>query len=793
MATQATRQEFNRFVKGLFTEASLLNMPPDVAQDILNFDLDAKGIAKRRPGLDHETLNTWRSIYGSLNLNTDVVQVYKWDNVAGVAGKTFIVVQVARWLSFFTNVSSDFSINYVSGLNYNIAAHRVGTSAATDVDQNPISFTSGNGKLYINHKYLPTIEVVHDVSGATNTYNVEEVKIRDFDGLDDGFDVAEQPDGASINNAHWYNLSNQGWENRQTELAAIVSGRGTYPSNAEQWQYGKYIAVASGIEAFSYTHYEKQEFGNTLAPRGHFIIDAFDKNVTSFPSSLAGAVNVTAGTATTLNIQVTNHGLNSLDTIDITGSSNATYDNGGGCPGINVVLNGTGIVVTKVDANNFTIPVTTGSWVAWCTFPTDGTWVKTSTASSTNALDTRTQANAFYAGRLFQAGIEEDGLDGSVYFSRIITGDNQFYKCYQDADPTAEHSNELVATDGGVIAIPDMKLVHKMEPFGSGILIFASNGIWFLYGGETDFFTSNSFSVRKLSSVGVISNRSMVMAENTPHFWSKEGIYRVVQDDVSALPKIESMTANTIQTFYDNIDDDYGKPSAKGAYNDLTKKIHWVYSDGSDNSFYLSLVYDLRTGGFFPFEYDTGEGYTILDVVQMPDIRTYKEQKVKYIIYRDSDGNIGGSDLSDQDSYDWTNADAPGYIETSDLQVLSPSTEVQLKQLTMYFNRTEENWIDDGSGGATPDFPSSCLFTPYWDWTDHANAGKIGTQREVYRHRRVYVGVIGTAFDSGYPVVMTKNKVRGSGRTVRFRFDTTAGKRCEILGWTSTFETRDVE
>ena len=39
------------------------------------------------------------------------------------------------------------------------------------------------------------------------------------------------------------------------------------------------------------------------------------------------------------------------------------------------------------------------------------------------------------------------------------------------------------------------------------------------------------------------------------------------------------------------------------------------------------------------------------------------------------------------------------------------------------------------------------------------------------------------AYDNGYPVVVTKNKVRGRGKVVSFKFSTSATKDCQLLGW----------
>jgi hypothetical protein len=66
----------------------------------------------------------------------------------------------------------------------------------------------------------------------------------------------------------------------------------------------------------------------------------------------------------------------------------------------------------------------------------------------------------------------------------------------------------------------------------------------------------------------------------------------------------------------------------------------------------------------------------------------------------------------------------------------------------------------------------------------HDASGKWGTQFEAYRLRRNYIpSGVGDGFDYGYSVVTTKTKIRGSGVAVSFKFETTAAKDCQIIGW----------
>ena len=42
-------------------------------------------------------------------------------------------------------------------------------------------------------------------------------------------------------------------------------------------------------------------------------------------------------------------------------------------------------------------------------------------------------------------------------------------------------------------------------------------------------------------------------------------------------------------------------------------------------------------------------------------------------------------------------------------------------------------------------------------------------------------------FNNGFPVVVTKNKIRGAGKALRIRFESESGKDFDFLGWAIAF------
>lgn len=79
---------------------------------------------------------------------------------------------------------------------------------------------------------------------------------------------------------------------------------------------------------------------------------------------------------------------------------------------------------------------------------------------------------------------------------------------------------------------------------------------------------------------------------------------------------------------------------------------------------------------------------------------------------------------------------------------------------------------------------SSCLVQARWEWTESDDAGRWGQEFQAYRHRQMYFTEEDSATVSyGYSVITTRNKIRGKGRALSFRFRTEPLKDCQLLGW----------
>lgn len=80
---------------------------------------------------------------------------------------------------------------------------------------------------------------------------------------------------------------------------------------------------------------------------------------------------------------------------------------------------------------------------------------------------------------------------------------------------------------------------------------------------------------------------------------------------------------------------------------------------------------------------------------------------------------------------------------------------------------------------------NSCLMTAKFDF-GRINKGKHGPKQEIYRLNSLRMTNAGSdEADYGFDVVETKNKVRGHGKTLVLRFESSTGKDFELLGWST--------
>jgi hypothetical protein len=727
---------YNTFVGGLVTESTPLTFPENAVQDALNCIFDKKGDIRRRLGVNYEAsaTSTSKSIAES-TWQTQAVGSFEWKEVAGDGNRHFLVVQVDTTLYYF-----DINSQPVSG---NLKAFTTDLSsfaapAATDIGSELVDVSYGKGYLFVASKKIKPFYVTYNPGGDSITNTEIAIEIRDFDGVNDSLDIDEEP--SSLSTEHSYNLKNQGWVSPGGSVADPVTtyytSQSKYPGNNKQWWVAK-----DSSDNFDPAELTKIFFGNTRAPRGHYILDPFNKD----RDTVSGLSGITTETTTT-----------------------------------------------------------------------------------------RPQATAFYAGRAWFGGPPEETISGHIFFSQIIEDEANIPRCYQEADPTSEEISDLVDTDGGVIVIPEAGNIVSLRVTGESLLVFADNGLWEVSGSAGTGFTPTDYSVSKVSSVGIVGKRTIVDVEGTPIWWSDRGIYSIGRNQVTDRIEAQSLTEQTIQTYYDEDIPSASKVYSQGSYDSVTGRIIWGWNaNGNDTNyrykFDRALIFDTNIGGFYPWafgELDSNSPY-IFGIFTLPSIsrvtetdtvieaatgQTMIEAATGETLVADVEVIRGGqtttifivaepgvavsemtfAQLNDDSFVDWQANDGTGknyssYFETGYLLEGHVVTRRQAPHVLVYSKRTETGYALNGAEYVLQN-PSSCYMQARWDWADNSNSSKWGRRQQVYRILKDYDNTpTSLDFDNGFPVTVTRNKVRGSGRALHLYFDSEDGKDFDIYGWAVHF------
>jgi hypothetical protein len=727
MAAQGVVKDSFTFVGGLNTEGGFFLTPDSSWKEGVNVIPSTNGVVGRRNGIDYESLY---ALYAS-NITASQKALWAfgvgtWSTVGGVGNRDFFVVQTGPTLHFYEAASGSIS-STKKDFTVNLSSYTASGNTET-AGTAVASFASTYGKLIVTTQDTNPIIIEYNSSSDTITVSVITISIRDFDGFTSPYAVdAEktQVEWGDFYTQALYNLYNQGW--KDTEIAAYKTATTSkLPSNAKRWTDGKNTS-----DVFDAALLKKQDFGTSPAPKGRYVLDAF-------------------------------------------------YQNRSG--------------------------------------------IITSTAY-------RPKVCAFFAGRVWYAGIKSAAQLGTIYFSQVLTETGKAGNCYQVNDPTSEVFSDLLDNDGGLIQIPEAGEITGLQPLGRGVIVLATNGAWFIAGTSTSGFTAADYSVERITNVGCTAAKSIVQVEDSIIYWSNNGIYTLSPDQGGGFVAQNASDKN-IKTFYQGIPT-INKLYAEGSYNVTNKIVYWLYSSSETSSTETGrynkntvLALDLRLGAWYWFSFDTSLGvipvslevtketssteldYTILagnntvissgnTVVATLPVVNGAVQQFKFLTLHPVTNNnysITFSDLlNTRDSAtkfaDWYTFDDEGveqdaYIITGyNMGNNGPARSKTGQYLTVFMQRTETEFDED----AIPLNESGCLMQSRWDFTDNSYAGKWQDPVQVYKQRRLFLADGGQTFDDGYPLVVSRNKLRGRGKAVQFKFASEEGKDMQIVGWTGTF------
>ena len=737
---QKAEAAYRSFVKGLITEANQLTFPENASIDEANFVLNRDGSRSRRLGVDYESAYALTPTgLTATDIKESKQSFHIWESPGGDSSVTLGVVRIKDKLWFMNLLTDSPSANLKNG----------GSSITiASLSNSKIETSVINNKCVIVSKDLPRpVLLTYNVSTGAVTQSIIQIQIRDIYGVDDALFLDTRP--VALTNTHKYNLRNQGWNKNivtTTGADAITLTKtelGVYPANSDNWTLGKISNAASAdYEKYDPDTLNKNSFSNYQIAKGSFIIDAFER------------------------------GVDRINKSDVS----------------------SGLPIDREEGNISTI--------------------------------------TSYAQRLFYSGVESrvtgpdirsPNYSGYIFFSKIIKSDDDFGKCHQEADPTDPGINDLIDTDGGSIQIPDITRIVRIIASQASILVFAENGVWEIYG-DTGGFIATSFQASKISTNGITNGDSVVNVNGNFIYWSKAGIYLLKPDAASGRFAAESLSLTSIQDLYLNIPE-VAKDFAKGIYDEKENRVRFLYNDNASysssnypNSYNKELIYDLTLKAWskneisslvsdspYIADYALIPGYSVTtreesvvagietvlvtsgDTVVIPDdVATNRTEQFSFLTIVGTSFTLSkynGSDFLDWKTKDSVGVDYSSYLYTGYELFGDIMKEKQIPYIFFYLQKTEDGFQASGTDLVFTN-QSSCKVQAQWGWSNSAANGKWGNEFQAYRILRNYTpSGIGDTYDSGDSMVVTKNKLRGSGKCLSLYIRSEAGKDMKLLGW----------
>lgn len=818
----------NNFVKGLITETTGLRFPTDACSETWNCVFDETGRVTRRLGIDIEANN--QSFSTTID-TTEAVSEYLWTNIKTYNDGVFLVQQKGDTLYFFdVTTGVDVTPNQKS---FTVTLSSYQTVAGSSPGTMRCQFTQGMGTLFVVNSLMYPIYITYDYTTDTISVSTYYLYYRDMEGLEDGLGINSRPTAsisglASSNPQHLYNILNQGW---YVALDDWDAARTNLPSNAD---VPAYYRPADKSSIFDNSLVSRTTPGNSMAPRGHYFLQvgiddreaaaAGDGYSISLPDgSSAGSFVISRGSGSNFSGGT----LDSSDRTSIFDSNNSTYGltnastihyYGKDYGGTTYTPSRATVNLYKVSGSGTTITIEYYGSNSAPAGSDDGTLLGTSTKTM-NSGDTVTTSvfsgsyatayryhwiristsnthvfriyytdfyryvgasfqpsvNAFFAGRLFYAGVQDANIGSNIYFTQILERLGQAGWCFQSNDPTSMEIADLLSSDGGVIRIPDIGQVQRLFNFQNNLLIMASNGVWMISGAGDDVFSATGYSVKKLSSIGMTSPQSVIDVKGLPVWWAEDGIYTVKYDANYGSVVVEPISENSIKTFFLEIPT-ASRAYAKGAYDRVHDIAYWIYnaSGGHASGSYVYdrvLALNAKTNAFYPWSIGTSATtpQLVRSIIYVQDGLESTTPAIKLLTSYSS--SLFYSEFRNTSYKDWT-----------DYSTLITTVSADETDYESYF---VSGYRVDGKGilfvqtpyvywYLEPETSSYAKTQALFDWTTSGNEGKWSTIQAIEctptNKPNRELGVF-------------RRKYRGKGKALQLKVRSDSGKPFTLIGW----------
>jgi len=751
MTKPSQRAEVNSFVKGLITEASPLNYPPNASLDEDNFELNRDGTRDRRLGMDYES-EFVRETTDVLQVeaNTCSVSTFIWEGVSGVLTNDFLVVQLEKVLKFY-----DVNMSSISG------SGAIGEIELVNFPTNTIySFTSLEGALVV----VAGVDTIATVSyDEVFSVSYERLLVRDSWGVEvTGISSYESDPtfrgGYDVN--HYYNLQNQSWGiPRKNSNGTLVDPSSKYfsdllkyPSNSETvWTGLQFQPVNSGttFERIYTNLYEDVLGASVKSTKGYYIIDALRRGASRISEFEANNVKYPTLSVTTINLptDMTQGGA----TVVTEYAGRAWYSGFSG-----EVLEGDS---RSPDYSNFVF--------------------------FSQLVRNRSDFNKCYQSGDPSSRDNTDLIDTDGGFIRISGAQNIISLVNLESSLIVIASNGVWQILGGAdygFSASNYK-VNKISAFG-GI----SKTSVVIEGGRAFFWSEDGIYAIAKDNLGTLTVANITQT-------TIQTLYESISKEAkeSAIGVYDTVSKK-IRWLY--------KEGARFESNSVTREL---ILDTTLNAFYKNTIGTLATntvqivgvfesapfkrGGSIEDVYSGSEAvYSDLEqVVSGEIIRATGLQSVRYLVMELFGGGvrITFSFYRDTSFVDWisTNGvgvDAKAFLLAGQSTVGDSSIAKQIPYLVMHFIRTEDG-VDIN---LVPTNQSGCLMRCQWDFSDSVVSNKWSALVQTYRYRRapIVTSPLDT-YDTGFSVITSKSKVRGRGKAFSLYLETEPSKDCRILGW----------
>ena len=764
MPQSPTQAIENNFTSGLKTEYTGLNFPPHAATDTDNCVYTLVGDVIRRFGFDYESNYTLNAIPSA----SKAMSTYKWNNAGGDGTTQIVVSQVGNILYLYR--SSSATVASPLSAQKLVSTVDISTYLVAGSSKDPsiieCQYSDGNGYLFVYHPYIEPIYCTY--TAGTITARIIALQVRDFSGIgESGVDDQNRP--AAMSAEHNYNLQNQGW----------TSGNAWYSTSSNPSGYGL------GPQTFTIT----PGLTITNGTRVKITVHGAEQAGPTSPGTMAGSVTNYTGSVLSVNIDSSSvyfYPGSYLTYVELA-PTNIGF--------INTWLAAIGLYPSNADvwwyfkdSTNAFSPGTTFVNTTLSSGPAPkGHFIlnpfnqlKSTISSVASLTDVTTQirpkTGTWFQGRVWYAGADDtQSMTGdadtyswteNIYFSQIVTSKNQLGKCFQVNDPTSSELFSLLPTDGGVIRIQGCGSVYKLFPIQNGLLVFAANGIWFITGSQGIGFTANDYTVTKISSIQSISSTSFVNVQGLPYFWNEEGVYTVAPAQQGLGLTVQSLTFDTIATFYESIPVK-SKLYARGDYDPINYVLTWVYKSTLETdvtsryNFDKCLNLNVYSKAFYPYTIAGAANVHGINYISNPATVSAPDPIFKYLV--SSGNNITFSEERNRNYLDFISADSVGkdyasYFVTG--YALAGQAIRRFQPLYVYmYSRTDED-------------PTAYTIQGIWNYASSGNSGRWTSTQESILHEDQYS-----------KMAVRRHKIRGQGLSLQLKITSVSGYPFDIMGW----------